>query len=186
MRKITLSLFAALSCGVTASYARTLPTPADCAFADTECVTNAPLDFISRDVNVFSATLSLTATPTNNVELLLAEEADHGYGDALSLGWDAGSWFLRNGSTQYDFAPRSDDARKSISIEIRVGADGRPTSLSVCESEESIDIPSDIEKKLLVFSRRWDTALVIRRGFGPTDEVPTVRFSTDPSSMMFR
>ena len=75
-------------------------------YADTEVATNVCLEVTqplseSDNLRFFDISLSLVATPTNNVEIAFGVDTD---GDGVLgrcerdfvLGWDCGAWFLRD------------------------------------------------------------------------------------------
>ena len=69
----------------------------EAAHDDTEVVTNHSFSAICFDSRVFSFTLELDATPSNNVEVAFGRDAD---GDGvlsrfeatMRVGWDCGVW----------------------------------------------------------------------------------------------
>ena len=77
-------------------------------YADTEVSTNVCL-VVTQELSAgdnrrcFDVSLSLVATPTNNVEIAVGVDAD---GDGVLgcrerdfvLGWDCGAWFVRKGA----------------------------------------------------------------------------------------
>ena len=95
-RAIPLLLGSLLAASV---FGATLPLPPESVHADTESVTNMPLE-IASSVGRLAVTLSLSASPTNCLEVSLGTDAD-GNGrlspeETLeTYGYDCGRWFVR-------------------------------------------------------------------------------------------
>jgi len=111
-----------------------------------------PVDFVDGESTAFfgisldvpgtlSATVSFDASPSNCVELAFGRDLDFdGELDwseaAVKVGWDAGEWLASSPVTGETFAadPASPNQRKTLSLIIRIDADGEATLLSLREN----------------------------------------------------
>lgn len=161
-----------------------LPPPT--AFPDTECQTNLVLGAFVERTDVFSVALSLTATPSNNVELVFSEDTGDGRDSAFSIGWDCGLWFVEGPSNRFEAVSPSPPDRKTLAFSVRLDETGQPLSLSLAEGNAPLSFPGLPPLPGWIFSKRWDTLSVVCRGFGPTDPDPEVRFDTNGVSVLIR
>ena len=128
-----------------------LPAP---EFADTEVSTNIPFEVSFDAMSRIEFSLSLDASPTNNVEVSIGTDAD-GDGNlsvweaAHTFGFDCGRWFQR-------------DAERD---EVKVTGEGEQRK-------------SRIEKTFLLkrskLDEAWNLVKVTRRGRGDISEVVMV------------
>ena len=161
--------------------------PPSTAFPDTECATNLVLGAFVERTDVFSVALFLTATPSNNVELVFSEDTGVGRDSAFSIGWDCGLWFVEGPSNhRFEAVSPSPPDRKTLAFSVRLDETGQPLSLSLAEGNAPLSFPGLPPLPGWIFSKRWDTLSVVCRGFGPTDPDPEVRFDTDGVSVLIR
>lgn len=90
-----MATIVAASLGITAKAAvTTIPALEPTAFADTESVTNAPLRGMNEHTAIFRIDISLTASPSNNLEVAFGKADASGavpFGEEeLAVGWDCG------------------------------------------------------------------------------------------------
>ena len=120
-----------LCAAVRAAEVRGPPIP---AHLDTESVTNAPIlpPRMAR-ARIFRASVSLWATPSNNIEIAFgsSHNADGVLlpGDeSLAFGWENGAWFLASPTNRVRSATFAEGAVRSLSFQLRVREDGSPVS----------------------------------------------------------
>lgn len=117
----------------------TLPRLPEASFADTEVSTNVALKAWSGHVRTFRVSVSLDATPSNNVQIAIGGDAS---GDGLLddgeaafvFDWDCGKWFIEGqdpGSRSYAEPAGNDYGRKTLLITMQVKANG---SVSAAEA----------------------------------------------------
>ncbi len=98
--RFALSFMAALAASVALSGALTVAAPDVSTYADTEAATNVFFSAGDADARLFSLSLELDATESNNVCVAFGRDAnDNGVlereeADAV-VGWDSGSWSFR-------------------------------------------------------------------------------------------
>ena len=160
---------------------------------DTESMTNAPLlrPMMERAL-IFRASVSLWATPSNNVEIAFgtSRNADGVLlpGDeALAFGWENGAWVLASPTNRVRSVAFAEAASRSLAFQLRVREDGSPVSLSVADSIAG-GLFSDVTNAppAWLFSRSWDTVRLTVRGTDERDEVLSVRLDTDAGIMILR
>jgi len=125
-----------------------LPSPPAAALPDTEAVTNIPLVVEARRLGTVRFTVSLDASPSNNVEIAVGNDAD---GDGtLSLeeadfvfGYDCGVWF------------RADTLTGTITEE-EAPTEGRVTRT--------------LELRRRAYKAEWNLLRLVRRGTGTPAE----------------
>lgn len=160
---------------------------------DTESVTNAPLlrPMMER-ARIFRASVSLWATPSNNVEIAFGTSRG-GDGvllpgdESLAFGWENGAWFLASPTNRLRSAATNDAAQRTLSFKLRVREDGSPVSLSVGDD----DVPDPFSDVTAappdwLFSRDWDVVRLTVRGTDERDESLSVRLDTDADVLILR
>jgi hypothetical protein len=183
------TLLAGILC-FAAKAART-PVPAlePVAFADTESVTNAPLRGMDGNTALFRIGISLTATPSNNLELAFGKADATGaipFGDEeFAVGWDCGRWFVASPTNRIDGADIPDAAHRELSLEIRSVRDGRPREWRISTSGGGfVALPA--EPPPWAFSRNWTHLRLTMRGVDACDPELSVRLSADGVVMFAR
>lgn len=160
---------------------------------DTESVTNAPiLPPMMERARIFRASISLWATPSNNVEIAFgsSRNADGVLlpGDeSLAFGWENGAWFLASPTNRIRSAAFAEAAARSLSFQLCVREDGSPVSLSVADSIAGELFPDLTNAPpAWLFSRSWDTVRLTVRGTDERDGVLSVRLDTDAGILILR
>ena len=163
-----------------------IPTAPPPTFTDTESVTNATLPAAVATARLLRCAVELTATPSNNVEVEFGRDAD-GNGAlaedeaAMRLGWDAGAWFVEGGTNRLEVAVAESPSPALFELSLRVDERGTPVAWS-CGA--FTNLPARPPSWL--FSREWDAVRLAVRGFGPRDELVSVRLDADASVMILR
>ena len=185
-------LLAALSLSALAGEVSIPPAPPSAHF-DTESVTNAPLRRAMMDrARIFRASVSLWATPSNNVEVAFGTSRG-GDGvllpgdESLAFGWENGAWFLASPTNRVRSPVFAEPAERTLSFRLRVREDGSPVSLSVGDG----DLPDAFPDVAAappdwIFSRAWDTVRLTVRGTDERDEALSVRLDTDAGVLILR
>lgn len=156
------------------------PLP-ESVFADTETVTNRPFSLSNPVARHLLLSLDLTATASNGVEVAFGRDAD---GDgalsldeiALAVGWDSGTWFIRQGLgvDSHDMAhwtahavTSSQVKRLTFALNLRTD---RPKGILAAENGVPLvwNLPAELPRWM--FSRDWDTVRLAVRGTDAPDE----------------
>jgi hypothetical protein len=170
-----------------------LPEP---AFADTEACTNAALSAWSRPPQDFNVTLSLDATPSNNVQVAFGRD-DSGDGTlsdeetSLTLGWDCGAWTLASDAApdRFSAAPAGSGPRRTLAFELRLDGAGKPRRLSLKEDGTPLDFPGlDLSATLpgWLYASDWTHLKVTARGADAENGTIAVEFSADAILLLIR
>ena len=163
-----------------------IPTAPPPVFADTESVMNAPLSGVVASARLVRCAIALTATPSNNVEVAFGRDADSdgslAEGEAaMRLGWDSGTWFLEGGTNQFEAAVAEPPLPARIELSLRVDESSTPVAWS-CGAFTNLPM----RPPAWLFSRGWDVVRLSVRGFGPRDELVSVRLDADASVLILR
>ena len=170
-----------------------LPEP---IFADTEVSTNVAMRAWGENARQFSVTLQFDATPSNNVQVAFGTDAsaDGNLSDeeaGLTLGWDCGSWFMASDSATNRFtaAPSGSSARKELSFQMSLGADGLPRKLELADGTSPLAFTGlnlSPAPPAWMFSKDWDLLKVVARGTDEQNEQITVVLSNDAVMLLLR
>ena len=156
------------------------------AFADTESVTNAALPAAVATARLLHCAIELGASASNCVEVAFGRDAD---GDgaltegeaAMRLGWDSGAWFLEGGTNRFEAAVMEPPSPARFELSLRVDERGAPVVWSCGAFTNPPARPP-----AWLFSRTWDIMRLSVRGFGPRDELVSVRLDADASVLILR
>ena len=170
-----------------------LPLVPPPAHFDTESVTNAPLRRATMDrARFFRASVSLWATPSNNVEVAFGMSRS-GDGvllpgdESLAFGWENGAWFLASPTNRIRSAASNQAAQRTLSFHLRVREDGSPISLSAEDAATGV-LFSDMTNAppAWLFSRDWDIVRLTVRGTDERNESLSVRLDADADVLILR
>ena len=139
------------------------------AHDDTEVVTNHSFSAICFDSRVFSFTLELDASSSNNVEVAFGRDAD---GDgalsrfeaAMCVGWDCGVWEIVDCATGDVFSESGSPGRVSLSWRLNFSSDGVPKSLATSVSGVGVFAALAEHPPQFLFSKDWNMVRVTCRG----------------------
>ncbi len=170
-----------------------LPPAPPPAHLDTESVTNAPLRRAMMDrARLFRATVSLFATPSNNVEVAFGTSR-RGDGvllpddEALAFGWENGTWFLASPTNRLRSAAEDEAAQRTLSFDLRVREDGSPVAFSVADAVGGGLFPDVTNAPpAWLFSRAWNAVRLTVRGTDERNESLSVRLDTDAGVLILR
>ena len=170
-----------------------LPEP---IFADTEVSTNVATRAWTERTRMFNVVLSFDATPSNNVQVAFGTDAsaDGNLSDeeaGLTLGWDCGSWFMASDSATNRFtaAPSGSSARKELSFQMSLGADGLPRKLELADGTSPLAFTGlnlSPAPPAWMFSKDWNLLKVVARGTDEQNEQITVVLSNDAVMLLLR
>ncbi|NLB68854.1 MAG: hypothetical protein GX804_04100 [Lentisphaerae bacterium] len=172
------------------STATTLPHLPEAVFADTEVSTNVTLSTWSEHVPTFRISVSLDATPSNNVQIAIGEDVS---GDellddneqAFMFGWDCGRWFMEGfepGSRFYAEPESDEPGRKTLLLTMYLKADGSVHSTEATEANSPVDFQYSEENPDFTVGlsvKDWDVAKLVARGTGFKNESIKVSFKND-------
>ncbi len=170
--------------------AATLPHLPEAVFADTEVSTNVVLRTWSEHVRTFCVAVSLDATPSNNVQIAIGEDAS---GDGLldddeqafMFGWDCGKWFIEGckpGARAYAEPASDEPGRKTLLLTMYLKADGSVHSTEATEANSPVDFQYSKENPDFTVGlsvKDWDVAKLVARGAGFKNESIKVSFKND-------
>ena len=146
-----------------------LPTLPPAEYDDTEVVTNVALPAVRADSRVFSFSLELAATPSNNVSLVFGRDADMDgvlsrAEESLMIGWDCGVWKVMDCATGEETVEQR--ASGSTVMEWRLvavpGAAPRPLAVSVGGAPAFAALAANQPRFL--FDAGWNTVKIVCRG----------------------
>ena len=163
------------------------------AHFDTESVTNTLLlRPMMEQARIFRASVSLWATPSNNVEVAFGTTRG---GDGVlaagdedfAFGWENGAWFFASPTNRLRSAVTNDAAQRTFSFQVRVREDGSPVALSVPDAATGV-LLSDMTNAppAWLFSRDWDAVRLTVRGTDERNESLSVRLDTDAGILIMR
>ena len=171
------------------------PLPA-AEYADTEVSTNVCL-VVTQELSAgdnrrcFDISLSLMATPTNNVEIAFGVDTDE---DGMLgcrerdfvLGWDCDGWFWRdrraNVETRFGEGIVG-GAERTLSWRVKVDGDHLPRSFVATEGRVILATGAATGA---MFSPRWDIARVVARGGVVPNERISVKMSRNAMRVIFK
>ena len=170
-----------------------LPAP---EYADTEVSTNVCLGAAvataaGDGLGYFDVTLSLRATPTNNVEIAFGVDSD---GDGVLgrcerdfvLGWDCGAWFWRdrraNVETRFGEGT-SVGAERTLTWRVKVDGAHLPRSFAATEGRATLATGA---ATAAMFSPRWNMARVVARGGVVSNERISVKMSRNAMRIIIK
>lgn len=162
-------------------------------FFDTESQSHATL-FASMmsEARIFRVNVSLWATPSNNVEIAFgssrnADEVLLPGDESFAIGWENGAWFLSSPATCVRSIAFEESAHRSLSLILRIDADGSPLSLEMEDSTIG-SIFSNLSKAppVWLFSRNWDAVRLTVRGTDAHNETVSVQIASDSGILMLR
>ena len=120
-----------------------IPQPLPTVFADGEATAFADISLEAS--GTISATMSFMATATNCIELAFGRDSNlDGVLDwpeaSFKFGWEAGEWIASSPITGETLAaaPSSPNPQKTLSIFVRIDANGEAASLSIRENNVPI------------------------------------------------
>jgi hypothetical protein len=149
MKFFLISLFSALP--VFGAGSLHVPQMPESMYADSEVSTNVPFAVDYERLDRLNFIFDLTATATNNLEVLLGSDADNdgrlsSVESELSFGYDCGVWFSRKGV------------------------------VTVCETS-SVDgrIHREVVLRRIDIAPTWNLMRVVRRGVHVADETLSVQ-----------
>ena len=164
--RFALSFMAALVVSFAASGALPVATPEVSTYADTEAVTNVFFNAGDADARLFSLSLELDATESNNVSvafgidvnengLLEREETD------AVVGWDSGAWFYQDRRVGVSEQTARVSAHRRLDWQLTLSARKTAKALASTDNDGTVfthAIPPTM------FDANWDLMQVTSRG----------------------
>ena len=187
MRKLlTIVGLAVLAIPVLAArVATTLPPPSP--YADTESVTNVTFGVGVPGDNVFSLSLVLDASPSNNVEVAFGCDANgNGTLDdseaSFAVGWDCGEWFFRDIAADIADSCVGACGRKKLDWDLRLDKSLSPKTLHA--QAGGLALPFTMTATM--YDPSWNVARVTVRGFGNAEAALKFGATTIPLVLRLR
>ena len=180
--KDLLAILAAVAAVVSCFAAEVaLPAPPPSEYADTEASTNLAFSLRTEGRSSFEIAISLQASASNNLEVAFGCDADSdgelsAEEQSLTVGWDSGSWFLRDDATgELTSVPRADGQRR-LDFRVMIDSKLRPRGLiardgGVVFAYDARSMPSS------AFDPDWNLVRVTARGFRNPMERLSVGFA---------
>ena len=196
--KRQLTILVALMCASAFARPRVETGPLGASpWADTEATTNCPFVLSDPNVRHLQLALDLAATSSNNVELAFGRDADAdgvlSLGEiSLAVGWDAGSWFVREGLAtgsrelaHWSAPAATEESAKSFRFSLDLRVD-RPRSVVAEENGTPLvwNVPDELPGWM--FSREWDTMRLAVRGVDAPNEVARARAKVDGTALIVK
>ena len=169
--------------------------------AATTVVTNQPPVYVDREVSQhvqitswdantreFSLELSLTATPSNNVQVAFGFDAGKdGYMPAeetkMTVGWLAGKWFILSEDQRVTYTSGSytGTASRTLLLTMKLNSAFTPKTLAFKDESGSAITFNDFPEIIpaWMYPRSWDTARLTARGWDDRDETAKISLVLD-------
>jgi len=193
--KIPLFLTAIFSGALCAHAATIVVTNRTPVYADREVSQHVKITSWDANTREFSLELSLTATPSNNVQVAFGFDASKdGYMPAeetkMTVGWLAGKWFILSEDQRVTYTSGSytGTASRTLLLTMKLNPDLTPKTLAFKnESGDAITF-SDFPEAIPVWMRprSWDTARLTARGWDDRDEEAKISLVLDGTKIIFR
>ena len=160
-----ISIAAIVPSALAARVASPLPPPS--LYADTESVTNVTFNAGVSGDNVFSLSLVLDASPSNNVEVAFGNDANgNGALDdseaAFVVGWDCGEWFFRDIMADMAESCAGACGRTRLDWDVRLDQSLAPKAFRAQAGGAALPFPM----MATMYSPSWNVARVTVRGYG--------------------
>ena len=144
-------------------------TMPETAHDDTEVVTNHSFTTIRSDSRMFSYTLELDATPSNNVEVAFGRDADcdgalSRFEATMRVGWDCGVWEIVDCATGDVFSEPGSPGPVPLSWMLNFSPAGVPKSLATSVSGTGVFAALAEHPPQFLFSKDWNMLRVTCRG----------------------
>ena len=162
-----------------------LPPPS--LYADTESVTNVTFGVGVPGDNVFSLSLELDASPSNNVEVAFGYDANgNGTLDdseaSFAVGWDCGEWFFRDITSDIADSCAGACGRKKLAWDLRLDKSLSPKTLHA--QAGGLALPFTMTATM--YDPSWNVARVTVRGFGNAEAALKFGATTIPFVLRLR
>ena len=163
------------------------PLPSPSPYADTESVTNVTFRAGTPGDNVFSLSLELDASPSNNVEVAFGCDANgNGTLDdseaAFAVGWDCGEWFFRDITADIADSCIGACGRKKLDWDLRLDKSLAPKTLRAQAGGLALLFPMTAT----MYDPSWNVARVTARGVGNPEAVLKFGATTVPLMLRLR
>jgi hypothetical protein len=179
------------------------------AYSDATIITNQPPVYADREVSqhvsitswdvntrLFSLELSLTATPSNNVQVAFGVDTDtDGHlpveETKATIGWLAGKWFIlpEDQRSMYTSAPQDgiSSTNRTLKLTMRLKPDFTPDTLTFKDGRgNAITFDGLTSIPSWMHPREWDTARLTARGWDDRDETAKISLVLDGTKIIVR
>ena len=167
------------------------PLP-ESSWADTETSTNIPLSVCANESRILSFSMSLFATPSNNVQVAAGCDAD-GNGSlgidetGLVVGWDCGEWVVRGPGFEEGFRAEPATGGASKHLELRLWAKpGAVREIAASENGQPLAFGFPAALPAWAFDDSWDMLRFTARGTGAPCESCVVRLNPNGTAISLR
>ena len=195
-KTIATTIFSCIAAAETARGTVAVAPLPTAEYADTEVSTNVCLEVTqplseSDNLRFFDVSLSLVATPTNNVEIAFGVDTDS---DGVLgrrerdfvLGWDCGAWFWRdrraNVETRFGEGTAGGTER-TLTWRVKVDGDHLPRSFVATEGRTTLVTGA---ATAAMFSPQWNMARVVARGGVVSNERISVKMSRNAMRVIIK
>jgi len=161
------------------------PLPPPSPYADTESVTNVTFCAGVQGDNVFSLSIEMDVSPSNNVEVAFGcDENGNGTLDdseaAFAVGWDCGEWFFRDIASDIADSCAGSCGRRKLDWDLRLDNALAPKALRVRVDGEAL--PFSMISTM--YDPSWNMARVTARG--SVDAETVIRFGAFADALVIR
>ena len=153
--------------------AATFHAPSPSTFPDTESVTNVAFSAGGTRDFLFTLSLQLDASASNNVEVAFGRDLD-GNGELdrseadLLVGWDSGDWFWRDRRSNAESRTPRDGGPRTLDWQLFLDSSRRAKTLNASDGDGVVFSPS-VSPPL--FDPGWDVMRIATRGLSSPDGV---------------
>ena len=163
------------------------PLPPPSPYADTESETNVTFCAGVLGDNVFTLSLELDASPSNNVEVAFGCDANgNGTLDdseaAFAVGWDCGEWFFRDITADIADSCIGACGRKKLDWDLRLDKSLAPKTLRAQAGGLALLFPMTAT----MYDPSWNVARVTASGVGNPEAVLKFGATTVPLMLRLR
>ena len=193
--RLTSATLLVLCVAISSDAATTVVTNQPPVYADREV--SQHVQITSWDVNTreFRLELSLTATPSNNVQVAFGIDTNKdGYMPAeetkMTIGWLAGKWFIvsEDQRVTYTSGAYQGTASRTLKLNMKLNPDLTPKTLAFKDESGSAITFSGLPEAIpaWMYPRNWDTARLTARGWDDRDETAKISLVLDGTTIILR
>ena len=194
MRLIS-AVFLVLCVAIFSEAATTVVTNQPPVYADREVSQHVQITSWDSNTREFSLELSLTATPSNNVQVAFGIDAGKdGYMPAeetkMTVGWLAGRWFIisEDQRVTYTSGAYQGTASRTLKLTMKLNPNLTPKTLAFKDESGSAitftSFPEVIPEWM--YPRVWDMARLTARGWDGRDEEAKISLVLDGTKIILR
>jgi len=180
--------FLAASLAFHSHAATTVVTNQPPVYADREVSQHVQITSWDANTREFSLELSLTATPSNNVQVAFGTDTDKdgcipAEETKMTVGWLAGKWFILSEDQRvtYTSGVYTGTSSRTLKLTMKLNPDLTPKALAFKDESGSAIMFGDFPEAVpaWMYPRSWDTARLTARGWDDRDETAKISLVLD-------